>query len=44
MLLILAALILVPLAEIALFIVVGDRIGLWPTLGIIVATAVAGAQ
>ena len=43
MLLILAALILVPLAEIALFIVVGDRIGLWPTLGVIVATAVAGA-
>ena len=43
MLFLLTALILVPLVEIALFIVVGDRIGLWPTLGVIVATAIAGA-
>jgi UPF0716 protein FxsA len=32
----------VPLIEIALFIQVGGMIGLWPTLGIVVATAVAG--
>jgi UPF0716 protein FxsA len=32
----------VPLIEIALFIQVGGWIGLWPTLGIVVATAVAG--
>lgn len=41
-LLILLAFILVPLAEIAVFIQVGDAIGLWPTLGTIVATAVLG--
>jgi UPF0716 protein FxsA len=34
---------LVPLIEIALFIQVGGWIGLWPTLAIVVATAVAGA-
>jgi UPF0716 protein FxsA len=33
---------LVPLIEIALFIQVGGWFGLWPTLGIVVATAVAG--
>jgi UPF0716 protein FxsA len=33
---------LVPLIEIALFIQVGGWLGLWPTLGIVVATAVAG--
>lgn len=43
MLFLLTALILVPLVEIALFIVVGDQIGLWPTLAVIVATAIAGA-
>lgn len=32
----------VPLIEIALFIQVGGLIGLWPTLGIVVLTAVAG--
>ena len=42
-LVILLALIGVPLIEIAVFIEVGDRIGLWSTLGLIVATAVAGA-
>jgi UPF0716 protein FxsA len=34
----------VPLIEIALFIQVGGWIGLWPTLGIVVATAVAGTM
>lgn len=33
---------LVPLIEIALFIQVGGLIGLWPTLAIVVATAIAG--
>ena len=32
----------VPLIEIALFIQVGGFIGLWPTLGIVVLTAIAG--
>ena len=32
----------VPLIEIALFIQVGGAIGLWPTLGIVVLTAVVG--
>lgn len=32
----------VPLIEIALFIQVGGLLGLWPTLGIVVATAVLG--
>ncbi len=32
----------IPVAEIALFIQVGDLIGLWPTLGCILLTAVAG--
>ncbi len=41
-LLILAALIVVPMAEIALFIQVGGAIGLWPTLAIVVLTAFAG--
>lgn len=36
------AFLLVPLIEIALFIQVGGAIGLWPTLGIVVATAVLG--
>lgn len=33
---------LVPLVEIALFIQIGGLIGLWPTLAIVVATAVLG--
>ena len=41
-LVLLAALIVVPMAEIALFVQVGGAIGLWPTLAIVVATAVAG--
>ena len=39
---VLLAFILVPLAEIAVFIVVGGWFGLWPTLFLVVATAVAG--
>lgn len=35
---------LVPLIEIALFIQVGGLIGLWPTLAIVVLTAVAGTM
>ncbi len=37
------ALLLVPLAEIGLFIEIGDRIGLWATLGIVVLTAILGS-
>ncbi len=36
-------LIVVPIVEIALFIEIGGWIGLWPTIGIVVATAIAGA-
>jgi len=32
-----------PLIEIAVFIEVGDRLGLWPTLGVVVLTAILGA-
>ena len=32
-----------PIVEIALFILVGGWIGLWPTLGIVIVSAVAGA-
>jgi len=35
-------LLIVPIVEIAAFIVIGDKIGLWPTLGMIVVTAVIG--
>jgi UPF0716 protein FxsA len=38
-----AALVAVPLAEIALFVELGGRIGLWPTLALIVLTALVGA-
>ena len=38
----LLAFIAVPLIEIALFIQVGGLIGLWPTLSIVVLTALAG--
>ncbi|UWQ91424.1 FxsA family protein [Rhodobacteraceae bacterium M382] len=36
------AFLMVPILEIALFIQVGDLIGLWPTLGIVVLTAILG--
>jgi UPF0716 protein FxsA len=38
-----AAFVGIPIIEIAVFISVGGRIGLWPTLAIIVATAAAGS-
>lgn len=41
--LILFAMIVVPIVEISLFIEVGERIGLWPTIGCVIATAVAGS-
>lgn len=41
--LIFLALVVVPLIEIALFIEVGGWLGLWPTLAIVVLTALAGA-
>ena len=39
---ILIAFIATPIIEIALFIEAGDRFGLWPTLAMVIATAVAG--
>jgi UPF0716 protein FxsA len=42
-LLLFAALVAVPIAEIAVFLVVGDVIGVLPTLGLIVLTALLGA-
>ena len=36
------AILALPLIEIALFILVGGAIGLWPTLGLVIAGAVAG--
>lgn len=33
---------LLPLVEIALFVLVGDWLGLWPTLGLVVAAVLAG--
>lgn len=40
---ILLALIVVPLAEISVFVAAGERLGLWPVLGLVVATAFVGA-
>ena len=42
LLVILATLVAVPLAEIAVFIRVGGVIGVWPTIALVVATAVVG--
>lgn len=39
---IVAALLVVPIVEIAVFVEVGGAIGLWPTLAVVVATALAG--
>jgi len=39
----LLSLLLLPLVEIGVFIEVGRRIGLWPTLGLTVATAIGGS-
>lgn len=41
---ILLALVIVPLVEIGVFISVGGAIGLWPTIAIVVLTAVAGTM
>ncbi len=41
--LLIAAFIGVPLIEIGLFIEVGGYIGLWPTLALVVATAIVGS-
>ncbi len=38
------AFVLVPIAEIAVFIEVGGFIGLWPTLGIVILTALLGTS
>jgi UPF0716 protein FxsA len=38
------ALLMVPIIEIALFIQVGGLIGLWPTLAIVILTAMLGSQ
>jgi UPF0716 protein FxsA len=42
--LLLAAFLLIPIIEIALFITIGGWIGLWPTLGIVVLSAVLGTS
>ncbi len=39
---IIIALVAVPIIEIALFIEIGGWIGLWPTIAVVVATAIAG--
>ena len=36
-------LLVIPIAEIAGFIIIGDLIGLWPTLGMILVTAIGGS-
>jgi UPF0716 protein FxsA len=41
-LVLLAAFIVVPVIEIALFIEIGGWIGLWPTIGVVIMTAFAG--
>src|SRR3546814_14228143 len=38
------ALIAVPILEIALFIVVGDAIGMWPTIALVIASAILGTM
>lgn len=40
---ILVAFLLLPLVEIALFVLVGGWIGLWPTLALVVGTTIGGA-
>ena len=41
---IILALVVVPIVEIALFIRVGGWLGVWPTIAIVIATAVAGGM
>lgn len=43
-LLILLAMIVVPITEIAVFIKAGDLIGLWPTIGTVILTAMIGTS
>jgi UPF0716 protein FxsA len=38
------AFLIVPPVEIGLFVVVGSRIGIWPTMGIVLLTAMLGAN
>ena len=40
---ILAAVVILPIAEIAIFVEIGSRWGLWPTIGAVFATAVVGS-
>ncbi|MBL6941144.1 MAG: FxsA family protein [Rhodospirillales bacterium] len=40
--LILVAMIAVPIIEIAVFIEAGDALGLWPTIGVVILTAIIG--
>lgn len=42
-LILLVAMIAVPIIEIAVFIEAGERLGLWPTLAAVVATAIVGS-
>ena len=42
-LIILIAMIVIPITEIAVFIEAGDLIGLWPTIGVVILTAVIGS-
>ena len=40
---ILAAVVILPIAEIAIFFEIGSRLGLWPTIGAVLATAIFGS-
>ena len=40
---ILAAVVILPIAEIAIFFEIGSRLGLWPTIGAVFATAIFGS-
>lgn len=42
-LVILVAMIVVPITEIAVFIEAGELIGLWPTIGVVILTAIVGS-
>ena len=39
----LALFLIVPIADLALLVAVGDRLGFWPTLGVVVTTALVGS-
>ena len=40
---ILAAVVILPIAEIAIFFEIGSQLGLWPTIGAVLATAIFGS-